>query len=194
VHPFEVVRNEQLTPHLIRVVLGGKGFDTFIPNEFTDAYVKIRLRQPGRRRRRAAAAAHAGQLHGPTRRAAAHGAHLHGAQCRHQSAVRSPSTSSVHGEHGVAGPWAAAAAPGTPAYLTSPNGAYAPDPAADWHLFAGDEAAVPAIGAALEALPNNAIGKVFLEVAGPEEEDRAQRTRWCRGEMDLPRRPVRPGA
>src|SRR6185312_15878308 len=68
----------------------------------------------------------------------------------------------VHGEHGVAGPWAAAATPGQPAYLMGPSGAYAPDPAADWHLLAGDEAAVPAIGAALEALPDNAIGKVFI--------------------------------
>ena len=40
-HTFEVVRSEQLTPHLIRVVLGGKGFDTFTANEYTDAYVKI---------------------------------------------------------------------------------------------------------------------------------------------------------
>jgi NADPH-dependent ferric siderophore reductase len=76
----------------------------------------------------------------------------------------------VHGEHGVAGPWAAAATPGQPAYLMGPSGAYAPDPAADWHLFAGDEAAVPAIGAALEALPEDAIGKAFIEVAGPEDE------------------------
>lgn len=30
-----------------------------------------------------------------------------------------------------------------------------PDAAADWHLMAGDESAVPAIGAALEALPDN---------------------------------------
>jgi NADPH-dependent ferric siderophore reductase len=54
--------------------------------------------------------------------------------------------------------------------VTSPNGAYAPDPAADWHLFAGDEAAIPAISTALEALPDNAIGQVFIEVAGPEDE------------------------
>src|SRR6185312_11525172 len=46
----------------------------------------------------------------------------------------------VHGQHGVAGPWAAAATPGQPAYLMGPSGAYAPDPAADWHLFAGVEA------------------------------------------------------
>src|SRR5690349_19402285 len=41
VHTFEVVRTEQVTPHLTRVVLGGAGFDTFTPNDSTDAYVKI---------------------------------------------------------------------------------------------------------------------------------------------------------
>ena len=41
VHTFDVVRTEQLTPHIMRVVLGGSGFDTFTPNEFTDAYFKI---------------------------------------------------------------------------------------------------------------------------------------------------------
>jgi NADPH-dependent ferric siderophore reductase len=76
----------------------------------------------------------------------------------------------VHGERGVAGPWALAATPGQPAYLMGPSGAYAPDPAADWHLLAGDEAALPAISVALEALPDDAIGKVFIEVAGPEDE------------------------
>ena len=76
----------------------------------------------------------------------------------------------VHGDHGVAGPWAAAAKPGQPAYLMGPSGGYAPDPAADWHLLAGDEAAVPAISVALEALPDNAIGQVFIEVGGPDDE------------------------
>ena len=47
VHTFEVVRTEQLTPHLTRVVLGGSGFDTFTPNDFTDAYVKIVFVQNG---------------------------------------------------------------------------------------------------------------------------------------------------
>jgi len=45
VHTFEVVRTEQLTPHVIRVVLGGAGegtgFDTFTPNDYTDSYVKL---------------------------------------------------------------------------------------------------------------------------------------------------------
>jgi NADPH-dependent ferric siderophore reductase len=51
-----------------------------------------------------------------------------------------------------------------------PSGAYAPDPAADWHLLAGDESGLPAISAALEALPPNAIGKAFIEVSGPDDE------------------------
>jgi NADPH-dependent ferric siderophore reductase len=47
VHTFEVVRTEQVTPHLTRVVLGGDGFDTFTPNDSTDAYVKIVFVQDG---------------------------------------------------------------------------------------------------------------------------------------------------
>ncbi len=166
---FEVVRTEQLTPHLIRVVLGGKGFDTFVPNDNTDAYVKIAFVPDG---------VDVGALPQPLTMDSFN--ELAPAQ---RPTVRTYTVRRVdperrelwidfvvHGEHGVAGPWAASATPGQPAYLTSPNGAYAPDPAADWHLLAGDEAAVPAIGAALEALPDNAIGQVFIEVAGPEDE------------------------
>jgi len=40
-HTFQVVSTEQLAPHMVRVVLGGAGFDTFTPNEFTDSYVKL---------------------------------------------------------------------------------------------------------------------------------------------------------
>jgi NADPH-dependent ferric siderophore reductase len=76
----------------------------------------------------------------------------------------------VHGDHGVAGPWAVAAEPGQRIHLMGPGGAYTPDPAADWHLLAGDESALPAIAAALEALPPTAIGKAFIEVAGPDDE------------------------
>ena len=41
VHSFEVARTEQVSPHVVRVVLGGNGFDTFVPNQFTDAYCKV---------------------------------------------------------------------------------------------------------------------------------------------------------
>ena len=37
---------------------------------------------------------------------------------------------------------------------------------ADWHLFAGDETAIPAITAMLEALPATTTGIALLEVGG----------------------------
>jgi NADPH-dependent ferric siderophore reductase len=74
----------------------------------------------------------------------------------------------VHGTSGVAGPWAVAARPGDSLFVRGPGGAYAPDPDADWHLLVGDESALPAIAAALEALPAQARGHVVLEVPGPE--------------------------
>ncbi|WP_242530544.1 siderophore-interacting protein [Nocardioides aromaticivorans] len=70
----------------------------------------------------------------------------------------------VHGDEGIAGPWAAAAQPGDSIHVRGPGGAYAPDPAADWHLLAGDEAAIPAIRQALAALPADAQGYVVLQV------------------------------
>jgi NADPH-dependent ferric siderophore reductase len=75
-----------------------------------------------------------------------------------------------HGDEGVAGPWACAAQPGDRIQLMGPGGGYAPHPDADWHLLAGDESALPAIGATLERLPAGARALVFVEVAGPEEE------------------------
>jgi len=166
---FEVVRTEQLTPHLIRVVLGGKGFDTFVPNDNTDAYVKIVFVNDGVD---VATLPHPLTMDSFNELPAQDRPTVRTYTVRRVDNERREISIDfvVHGEHGVAGPWAASATPGQPAYLTSPNGAYAPDPAADWHLFAGDEAAVPAIGAALEALPDNAIGQVFIEVAGPEDE------------------------
>lgn len=70
----------------------------------------------------------------------------------------------VHGDEGVAGPWARDAEPGDTLLANGPGGAYHPDPEADWHLIAGDESAVPAISAALDALPERAVARVLVVV------------------------------
>lgn len=70
----------------------------------------------------------------------------------------------VHGDTGVAGPWAAQARPGDTITARGPGGAYRPDPDARWHLLVGDEAALPAIRQALETLPSDAAGHVVVEV------------------------------
>ncbi len=169
VHTFEVVRTEQLTSHMIRVVLGGNGFDTFTPIDFTDSYVKLvfvaddvdvaALPQP----LTLDSFADLPEAKKPVVRTIT-------VRRADQAAREIAVDIAVHGDHGAAGPWAATAQPGQPMYLMGPSGAYAPDPVADWHLLAGDETALPAISVALEALPANAIGRVFIEIAGPEDE------------------------
>lgn len=71
----------------------------------------------------------------------------------------------IHGDEGLAGPWAASAQPGDEISFMGPSGAWAPALEADAHLLVGDEAAIPAIAAALDALPSDARAWVFLEVA-----------------------------
>lgn len=76
----------------------------------------------------------------------------------------------VHGDEGLAGPWAAAAQPGDQIGFFGPGGAYAPDESADCHLFVGDESAVPAIATALDRLGGTARAVVYVEVAGSADE------------------------
>ncbi|MGH3636516.1 siderophore-interacting protein [Mycobacterium sp.] len=169
VHTFEVVRTDELTPHMVRVVLGGNGFDTFTPSEFTDSYVKLLLVSDDVD---VAGLPHPLTLDSFTDLPAERQPAIRTMTVRHADPAAREITIDVvvHGEHGAAGLWAVDAQPGQPAYLMGPSGAYSPDPAAGWHLFAGDESALPAIAVALEALPANAIGKAFIEVAGPDDE------------------------
>ncbi|MEV0251464.1 siderophore-interacting protein [Nocardia sp. NPDC050712] len=137
----------RLTDHLIRVHLGGPGFASFQPNGFTDAYVKLAFPGPD----------------GETVR-------TYTVRSIDQAAQEIAIDFVYHGDEGVAGPWAAAAQPGDAIELMGPGGAYSPRPDADWHLLAGDDSALPAIAAACAALPADAVGHVFLEIAGPADE------------------------
>ncbi len=169
VHTFEVLGREELTRHMVRVVLGGSGFDTFKPNEFTDSYVKVvfvaddvdvaGLPQPL-------------TLDSFNELPAERRPVVRTLTVRRADPVSRELALDIvtHGEHGTAGTWAATAQPGQPVYLMGPSGAYAPDPSADSHLLAGDESALPAISVALAALPADAVGNAFIEVAGPEDE------------------------
>jgi NADPH-dependent ferric siderophore reductase len=76
----------------------------------------------------------------------------------------------VHGDAGIAGPWAATSSPGDEVLLLGPGGGYTPDPTATSHLLVGDASALPAIAVALERMPEDARGRVVVEVPGPEDE------------------------
>ena len=142
-----VLRTKQVTADLVRVVLGGHGFDSFVERSETDSYVKLEL-------------PHAGEIAIRT------------------FTVRGVDTEArevwidvvAHGNEGVAGPWAQSVAPGTEVVVRGPGGGYRPDPTADFHLLAGDETAIPAVANALESLPDDAVGAVFLEVEDDDNE------------------------
>jgi NADPH-dependent ferric siderophore reductase len=169
---FQVVSTEQLTRHMVRVVLGSNSFDTFVPSKFTDSYVKLVFVDADINDDVVARLPHPLTLDSFAELAPAKKPSVRTITVRRVDVAAGEIAVDIvtHGEHGVAGRWAASAQPGQPIYLMGPGGAYTPDPAADWHLLAGDESALPAIATALEALPPSAVGKAFIEVAGPEDE------------------------
>jgi NADPH-dependent ferric siderophore reductase len=75
----------------------------------------------------------------------------------------------LHGA-GPAADWARRARPGEVLEFIGPSGRYRPDPHADWHLFAGDETALPAIQAYVAMLPADACALLYIEVAGAAEQ------------------------
>ena len=167
----EVTRVEQLTPHMIRVVVGGAGLAGLTAGTCTDHYVKILFPQAG----------------------VAYPEPFDLAVIREtlprdqQPLVRTYTVRRwrpevpelwldfvVHGDEGIAGPWAAAAKVGDPVRFMGPGGGYAPNPDAGWHLLAGDESALPAIAAALEGMPAGATVRAFIEVEDAAEEQKLE--------------------
>ena len=80
----------------------------------------------------------------------------------------------LHG-HGPAARWFSDAAPGTTVTALGPRGKVILRPDADWHLFVGDDSAVPVTLAFLEALPADARVIAIVEVDGPEHEQPSDR-------------------
>lgn len=145
----EVVEVQRLTPHLVRVVLGGEGLADYTPTDWTDQYVNAlfvpdgapysvpfdpdEVRALGPEHRPVGRRYTIRWWDGATRRLAIDFV--------------------VHGDVGTAGRWADRARTGDRLQIVGPTGGYAPEPAADAHLMVGDESALPAIAAALERVP-----------------------------------------
>lgn len=170
-----VRRTERVTPHMIRVVLS---CDEFVDNGTTDHYVKLLFLQPGVEYPEpldmGVVREQLPSEHWPTMR-------TYTVRSWDDAAKELTIDFVHHGDEGIAGPWAAAAQPGDKLWFNGPGGAYSPQESADWHLLVGDESALPAIGAAIEALPPGARAKVFLEVEDETEEQKFSGS----GDIDL---------
>jgi NADPH-dependent ferric siderophore reductase len=162
-----VLETERLSPHLIRVVVGGEDLDGFGAGEFTDHYVKLHLPPPGAEYR---APFDSDEVKERYPREQWPRVRTYTVRDWDPERRRLTLDFVVHGDEGVAGPWAEAAQPGDILQLMGPGGAYTPSPDADWHLLVGDLAVVPAIAASLERIRAGVPVHVILEVPGPEDE------------------------
>jgi len=161
-----VLDRRWLSPHMVRITAGGPGFDALRVNEFTDKYAKLIFADPGLGLTPPYDLAILRESLPPDKRPVTRTYTLRRADVeRQQVAVDFV----VHGDEGIAAPWAAHAEPGDTLTLSGAGGAYVPDPGSDWHLLAGDESALPAICSALDALPRGARGIAYLETCDPGE-------------------------
>jgi NADPH-dependent ferric siderophore reductase len=132
-----------LTPSMVRIVVEGPDLEGFGVGSFTDHYVKCRF---GDRMR-----SYTVRAWDPQQRLLT-------------------LDFVVHGDRGIAGPWAAQAQPGDTLEMSGPGGAYAPDPQADWHLMVGDDAVLPAIAVSLSRVSPGVPVVAVIEVDGPEHQ------------------------
>ncbi len=138
----QVLETQPLSPHMRRITFGGKGLRGFATHDLTDQYVKFEIPPPGAdyqapydldeikrilpKKERPRSRSYTVRDWDPKR-------------------GRLIVDFFVHGKSGVGSAWAAAAESGNRIHLRGPRGRYRPDPAAEWHLMVGDEAAIPAL-------------------------------------------------
>jgi len=152
---FEVAASQLLTPHMQRLELTTPELDGFsyAPGQDVMLLVAADGRKPVRRR--------------------------YTIRQLDRSALRLTIDVVRHGD-GPGERWVRSAAPGDRIEGIGPRGKVVPSPEADWHLFMGDESAMPAILAMTESLPGDAEATLVLEVpeaADEQEYSAAARTR-----------------
>lgn len=148
-HTATVVRTESVAKDMIRVILTGESLRGIPELENTDHYVKLKFGDVTR---------------------------TYTIRWFDRQVNELALDFVIHGDDGLAGPWAAGARAGDQITFRGPGGKWRPSPEADAHLLVGDEAAIPAIAAALEVLPDDAVAQVFLEVASAAHQQLVHQT------------------
>ncbi len=142
---FEVATTEQVSPHVQRLELTAAELDGFgyLPGQDVMLLVAAEGTRPVRRR-------YTIRRLDPERRALTLDIVLHG--------------------EGPGERWVRSARPGDRIEGIGPRGKISPSPEADWHLFMGDESAMPAILAMTESLPGDSEATVVLEIPDSADE------------------------
>lgn len=137
---LEVIGSEYITPHMLRVTLGGTALAGF-PDDQESAYIKLLLPQD--------------DSDTPVMRTYT---------VRKQRADAIDVDFALHDAPGPASSWAVTARPGDRILIGGPGPKKLLNPEADWFLLAGDMTALPAISVNLSLLPDDARGYAVLEV------------------------------
>jgi NADPH-dependent ferric siderophore reductase len=142
---FEVASSTLLTPHMQRIELAAPELDGFRyrPGQDVMLLVDVDGRRPVRRRY----------------------------TIRYLDRARLALTIDVvlHGD-GPGERWVRSSRPGDHIEGIGPRGKVFPNMSADWHLFMGDEAALPAILAMTESLPGDCDATLVLEIPVTDDE------------------------
>lgn len=160
-----VLRSERLTPHLIRITLGGPDLEGFTSPGFDD---HMKLFFPD---------AATGRLAQPTTTPEGV-AWPDGAKPvmrdytphHHDPAAGTLQIDFALHDAGPATDWARHAEPGDLLGVGGPRGSFIVPTAFDWHLLIGDDTALPAIARRLRELPAGAQAVVLAEVEGVEDQ------------------------
>ncbi|MGH3430377.1 MAG: siderophore-interacting protein [Mycobacteriales bacterium] len=164
---LQVLRTERLSPHMVRVVAGGSGLTEYVDNGCADAYVKLAFPPPGVTYPESM---DLGAIRAEYPREQWPKTRTYTVRYLDPQAGELALDFVVHGNQGLAGPWALTVQPGDDMLIAGPGGSYAPAAAVDWHLLVGDESALPAISSALEHIPEGMRVRAIILVADAAEE------------------------
>ncbi len=137
---LKVIRTTALSPHMLRVTLGGEGMNSF-PDDQESAYIKLIFPQENNPR--------------PLMRTYT---------IRQQRLREIDVDFVIHEASGPASTWARSAAAGDKILVGGPGPKKLIDTNAEWFLLVGDMTALPAISVNITQLPESARGYVVIEV------------------------------
>jgi NADPH-dependent ferric siderophore reductase len=167
IHRAHVLESSELTPGMLRLVIGGDGLEGFESTGIGDEYLRLFLPRDGQTE--------------PVlpRPAGEHWAFDEGDQPAPlrtytvrawDAPARRLTIDVVMHSGGVAAEWARAARPGDIVGLNSPRGLYSPPADVEWQLLVADATGLPAAARLAEQTPAGVRTRIVLEVADARHE------------------------
>ncbi|MEV6908648.1 siderophore-interacting protein [Amycolatopsis sp. NPDC051071] len=162
---------QRLTPHMSRVTFSGATLEDQAP----DQYLKVFFPQPGQTEPVLPAPLAGGEVYSWYKTYLAMPDDVRPPMRTYTVRALRPSAREVdidfvlHGDEGPASSWASRASEGDKVAFLGPHGLYHVPEGTTWQLLIGDETAIPAIGAIVEALPTGTRAAIYIEISDRED-------------------------